>query len=136
MITKPIVWADSMSIGVPELDAAHKHLIDLVNGLFVAGHGALPSQSLEEAVRLLLSHTLAHFAHEEAYLHSRNIPASNRHQAEHIRLYAELEAICQRLLKEGGRELDSATAAFLRHWMVSHIMAHDKRDSAILSKAS
>ncbi|MBF0269885.1 MAG: hemerythrin domain-containing protein [Alphaproteobacteria bacterium] len=125
-----------MSVGVDELDAAHLNLINLVNNLFETGQKPEARQNLEDAVAALMSHTLAHFAHEEAYLNSRNAAMAAKHQSEHIRLFAELEAICQRLLKGGGKEFDSATAAFLRHWMVSHIMAHDKRDYPQLAKAS
>lgn len=132
MALAPIFWTENLSVGIQELDEAHQRLIDLVNGL-LAERGEI---SLERAVEHLLSQTLAHFAFEEAYLNSRNSPISSRHQAEHIRLFAELQAICQRLLKEDGRKLDEATAAFLRHWMVSHIMAHDKRDSKVMAKAS
>lgn len=132
MTTAPIVWTENFSVGIQELDAAHQRLIDLVNGLLENGTGG----NLEKAVADLLSQTLAHFAFEEAYLNSHNSPITSRHQAEHIRLFAELQAICQRLLKEDGRKLDGATAAFLRHWMVSHIMAHDKRDARVMAKAS
>lgn len=132
MSTPPLVWTETYSVGVQELDAAHRRLIELVNGLLTTGDGG----NLEKAVADLLSQTLAHFAFEEAYFNSRNSPVTSRHQAEHIRLFAELQAICQRLLKEDGRRLDEATAAFLRHWMFSHIMAHDKRDSRIMAKAS
>ncbi|CAA6603537.1 putative Hemerythrin-like metal-binding protein [Rhodospirillaceae bacterium LM-1] len=136
MTEKAILWSQSMSVGIDELDAAHLNLINLVNNLFEAGLKPGAQQNLEAAVATLMTHTLAHFAHEEAYLNSRNAAVAAKHQSEHIRLFAELEAICQRLLKEGGKEFDSATAAFLRHWMVSHIMGHDKRDYPKLAKAS
>ena len=132
MTSLPIAWSDALSVGSVELDDAHRQLIDLVNGLFASEARG----NLEQAVERLLTQTLAHFAQEEAFLLGQNAPARGKHQAEHIRLYAELEAICRRLLKDSGRELDSATAAFLRHWMVSHIMSHDKRDSTFISKAS
>jgi hemerythrin len=128
----PIAWSDALSVGITELDAAHRELIELVNDLLESERPG----KLEQAIERLLSFTLAHFAQEEAFLLEQNAPARGKHQAEHIRLYAELEAICRRLLKDDGRGLDSATAAFLRHWMVSHIMSHDKRDSTFISKAS
>ncbi|TAN59070.1 MAG: hypothetical protein EPN26_00545, partial [Rhodospirillales bacterium] len=110
----------------------HMRLIDLVNALF-----SLPETAdLELAVSRLMAHTLAHFAHEEAYLNSHSAAACNRHQDEHVRLFTELELICQRLVKNGGKELDSAMASFLRHWMVAHIMSHDKKDAIFMRKAS
>ncbi|MBF0169133.1 MAG: hemerythrin family protein [Alphaproteobacteria bacterium] len=132
----PIVWTEALSVGISELDDGHKRLIDLVNTLFENAFSEGAPRDMEKAVARLMAHTLAHFAHEEAYLHSHDPAACTRHQAEHIRLFAELEAICKRLLREGGKELDSATAAFLRQWMVAHIMSHDKRDSALLLQAS
>ncbi len=129
---KPIEWTDALSVGISELDEGHKRLIDLVNALFADEHRT----NLEQAVSRLMAHTLAHFAHEEAYLHSRSASACNRHQEEHVRLFTELDFICQRLLKDGGKELDSAMASFLRHWMVAHIMSHDKKDAIFMQKAS
>ncbi|MFA6018939.1 MAG: hemerythrin domain-containing protein [Rhodospirillales bacterium] len=132
MSAAPIVWTETYSVGIRDLDEAHRRLIDLVNVLLTSDGGGYLGKSVQD----LLMQTLAHFAFEEAYLNSRNSPITSRHQAEHIRLFAELQVICQRLLKEDGRRLDEAMAAFLRHWTVSHIMAHDKRDSLIMAKAS
>jgi len=94
MGTKPwgTEWADALSMSNPEIDAEHKHFIDLVNKLNaeIASQGR-DKDNILRIMDLILDDARAHFAHEERLFKEKAYPKAQEHSKIHTRLIAELE---------------------------------------------
>ena len=94
MGTKPwgTEWADALSMSNPEIDAEHKHFIDLVNKLNaeIASQGR-DKDNILRIMDLILDDARAHFAHEERLFKEKAYPKAQGHSQIHTRLIAELE---------------------------------------------
>ena len=94
MGTKPwgTEWADALSMSNPEIDAEHKHFIDLVNKLNaeIASQGR-DKDNILRIMDLILDDARAHFAHEERLFKEKAYPKAQEHSQIHTRLIAELE---------------------------------------------
>jgi hemerythrin len=85
-------WADALSMSNPEIDAEHKHFIDLVNML----NREIASQERDKdkilhIMDLILDDARDHFAHEERLFKEKAYPAAEEHANIHANLIAALE---------------------------------------------
>ncbi len=84
-------WADALSMSNPEIDAEHKHFIDLVNML----NREIASQQRDKdnilrIMGLILDDARAHFAHEERLFKEKAYPKAEEHAQIHKKLIAAL----------------------------------------------
>lgn len=112
-------------IGIPEIDAEHEHLFDLLNQT----NAALCAQDadvvaiISRLLNELYQYAMEHFAHEEAYMRSIDDPELNRQMAEHEAFRNKVTAYMDSL------ELTMDTAkellTFLAKWLYHHILGSD-----------
>jgi len=120
-----ITWKESYSVDVPNMDAQHKQLINLINRMHSAikrkeGHLAT-SKILTE----LIQYTEYHFRDEEAMLESANysdLPA----QREAHRKLVEKAKDGQRRWEAGDKSVTHDLMNMLMHWLPQHIIKMDK----------
>ena len=122
----PIEWMDEFELGIDEVDADHRALIELINGLT----DALNTDSGDDDIKHLLTeiHTRIgdHFAEEERIMRETGYAAYDAHKADHERLlgvilnmiddYREVYALAPDLL--GIR---------IENWFMVHFRTHDAR---------
>jgi len=124
MTEQRLAWTDSYSVGVPLLDSQHKGLIDLINRLTDApSDGAVTGWIIEE----LDAYTREHFAAEEALLKRAGYQDLKRHKSEHAAFEHWLSAVRQAYATGVASPdmLSENIAAFLREWLVNHILRSD-----------
>ena len=63
-----ISWRDSLSVGVPEIDAEHRQFIARVNELNEAVVECRPKSTVERQLDLMLMEATHHFWHEQQQL--------------------------------------------------------------------
>ena len=85
-------WADALSMSNPEIDAEHKHFIDLVDML----NSEIASQQRDKdnilrIMGLLLEDAHAHFEHEERLFEEKSYPKAEEHAQIHSQLIKALE---------------------------------------------
>jgi len=127
-------WSDEYSVNVAQLDAQHRHLVGLINGLAeVMKRGSNPGE-LSALLEDLLQYTNFHFDCEEKLMARANFPGLAEHRAKHVAMKAEV----QRLLT-GATTSNATTAmklmAFLKNWLSRHIMGTDKQYAPVLNQA-
>lgn len=133
-MAKFVEWSQDLSVGLEEIDAQHKLLIDLINDM----HDAISQQKGTDAVAGILTqlfdYTRIHFAVEESLMRIFGYPAYQEHKLQHDQLIRKL-----RKLQE---KADSSTApvAFelmhlLKIWLTKHIMDTDKKYEAYFLQA-
>jgi hemerythrin len=118
-------WSEQYSVGVAEIDAQHKHLVSLINGLHeVMKRGAQQSE-IEALLEDLLAYTDFHFTTEERLMARANYPDLTAHEAKHASMRQEV----QRLLsaaRTSGASVSITLMAFLKAWLSRHIEGTDK----------
>lgn len=126
-------WKTSYSVGVPQLDRQHKGLVDLINRLQTADHDGDVMPEVFEALR---AYVRDHFRTEEALLERAGYPDLAEHRREHQVFVDWLKAVQSAYGLGGAASLliNDSVVAFLKNWLVSHILVSDKAYAATLAK--
>lgn len=122
-----ITWKDEYSVGVAEFDQDHRQLLTIINALHDAFQTGAPTEQLEEICNELTTHTVVHFAHEEARFEGYPRATLHRHMHEKLK---------QRVL-DYRSEIGTATALdsakLITDWLAHHINGEDKTFGAWLN---
>lgn len=123
-----IQWQDAMSIGVPELDADHRALVELING-FEACVAAGDECGTGVAMRDLVGLIADHFSREENLLSGVGCPSFYAHRESHDAVADRIHLLRRRYLVAADpvvrREIASTLLAFVRSALVDHILTED-----------
>lgn len=128
-------WRASMSLGVPTIDADHKHLIEILNRLHFLKLAGDDSASLGNVLGELVEYTRNHFAREESLMRRCGFPGFAHHRQQH-------QAICEALADfhlafhtdPAGFDM-RAFYDFVADWLLVHVMREDMKLRPHLVKA-
>src|SRR5271157_3698813 len=116
-------WSEESSVGIPELDAQHRHLIELLGELAMcmhSGEGGFAPAALKEVNRS----AEWHLQREELVLRIRGYPGYREHKAEHD-AYRKKAASLQ--VHSDRRDLGIGIVNFLTEWWKFHILISDQQ---------
>jgi hemerythrin len=128
-----MTWQDNYSVHLPNIDAQHKRLFDLINQLHEAMAKGKANDVMGKILADLVTYTKTHFQAEEALLKSKNYPDLAAHQQQH-RKFTDQVLQFQKDFGAGRTTVSSQTLNFLRDWLSNHILQIDKRYSTFLSE--
>jgi len=117
-------WTDQLSVGVPLVDSQHKELIRICNGLISAVSKKRGDRVVRNVVRRLREYTVFHFTCEERLMEIVHYPKRGDHAEEHERLKRRVKRY-QRLLYEHENVTGEDVLAFLKVWLLKHILSFD-----------
>ncbi len=117
------VWNERLLLGVDVMDQEHQILVEKINALVTElEHNSGASQILH-AFDDMAQYTVSHFKDEEKFMESFQYPQLNSHKKIHEKLLAQVGNYRQEILNQ---QLDAKVlVAFLRNWLISHIMGVD-----------
>jgi diguanylate cyclase (GGDEF)-like protein/hemerythrin-like metal-binding protein/PAS domain S-box-containing protein len=122
-----IYWSGYFELGIPEIDAQHARLVDLVNALAeaLADAGRLPRAAT--LVAELEAYAAGHFRTEEALMPTSSLGTDvlSRHRREHRAFSDRLGHIRRNGALHRG-EFAAEVLDFLTCWLVSHILGADR----------
>lgn len=121
---KDLIWDDSLSVEIQEIDEDHRRLVDLFNLLNHAVVEEDASNYIEAVMEELISCTVWHFRHEERLMLKYSYQGFEEHKTEHQELIESASALQQRVLQEG-KPISSEDIKFLEHWLTGHILGAD-----------
>jgi hemerythrin-like metal-binding protein len=121
---QPFEWTESCSVGIPELDAQHRQLIEFLAELRRSAHLDAAATLAPAALQGVVDYAERHLQREELVLRVRGYPAYLDHKAEHD-LYRQRVASLQ--VQAGRRDLAIKIANFLTEWWRSHILTSDQQ---------
>jgi hemerythrin-like metal-binding protein len=128
-----IVWNDSYSVEVPEIDVQHKRLVDMTNELndaLVKGQG---KEATEKILNGLVDYTVSHFNSEENLFDKYGYPEAFGHKKAHKEFIAKVSKFKEDF-DNGEAMLSTEVVNFLCDWLVEHIKGEDQKYSEFLSK--
>jgi len=119
-------WKNELSVGNAMIDADHKKLIAMVNGV-EAMIRARDNFALQLALEQLEHHLFVHFVNEEKVAQAVNFPfGHNKLQHQHI--LKEFQNMKNELIDKNGIWSDGAVehySHFLGDWMTDHVLNED-----------
>jgi len=128
-------WRDQLSVGNDLLDADHKHLIGVINQAELS----LKSKNmagLTTVLENLASYATIHFAREELVATAAGYPHVAQMHESHEALILRLSQVKQETGDELSDESSKHFGAFLRDWLVSHVIKEDMKMKPYLTKHS
>jgi hemerythrin-like metal-binding protein len=122
----PLAWDEDLSVGIPEMDADHKVLVNLLNTLSDQNIG---HEDVNRALEALINYTLYHFEREEKLMQACEVPFFAEHMKVHKALAIKTTELVKKWHETESSEVMNELLSFLRSWLVKHIMEEDKRIS-------
>jgi hemerythrin len=130
---KDLVWDNTLSVQIQEIDEDHRRLVDLFNLL---GHAVEQGETpvyVEALFEELISGTIWHFKHEERLMIKYGYEGLQEHREEHDDLIENITAL-QKQRREEGKMVSSEDIVFLEHWLTGHILGADMDLGAYLAE--
>lgn len=121
---KDLIWDNTLSIDVTEIDDDHRKLVELFNMLNHSVMEGDKADYIEAVLEELISLTVWHFRHEERLMLKYGYKGTDEHKAEHQQLIESAKAL-QTKLNEQGKTISEKEIEFLEHWLTGHILGTD-----------
>lgn len=121
-----IVWNQSLSVGVEEIDRQHKQLVFILNQLLGMDGLTVDSETISDTLTRMTDYADYHFNSEEGYMRKYAYPDYESHRLEHIafmRKTAELSMGTMVYKKTVPTEM----LQYLKTWLVEHILVSDMK---------
>jgi hemerythrin len=124
MADKFMKWQKEFDFGIPDIDAQHHSVFDLIDELNEAFVNRETEAKMKSLLDSLKKYADNHFATEEKYFREVKFTQA----AEHIKSHqAYKEKIMELIVKHNqGLNVTYALMSFLRTWWTQHILNEDK----------
>lgn len=123
-------WNDAMSVGVEELDAQHRKLIDLINDAYEAMQ-VHDEHRMTSLLDKMGQYAITHFSTEEEYLEKYKYPDISAHKFQHAKFKMAVKDFREKQYKKTNL---SQIFVFLSRWLASHIMEEDMQYAPYMPK--
>lgn len=121
-----VVWRPDYAIGIQVIDEEHKTLLTLINSLLAAVHCNTGEEFEQHALNELVAYTKYHFSREEELMAKYDFPDYEGHKAQHDQMIMRVESFLKRYEQRGRKALEEV-AAYLKLWLVQHILGTDRK---------
>ena len=128
-----LIWSDQYAVGHFQIDSQHQQLINIINLLHDAMRAGGALNQMQEVARRLLDYTRYHFAFEESLMKAQGYPGFAEHQRSHRELEGQVRQYAEELAA-GKVTTTIKTMAFLKEWLVTHILEADKQFATYVAK--
>jgi hemerythrin len=119
-----ILWDDTYSVNVREIDMQHQKLIGMINQ-FYEYVGKDSGTAFRDLLESLVDYTHYHFSTEEKYFEKFAYPDAVNHTQMH-KLFTEKVLDVRSRLSRGQCVVSLEITTFLKDWLIHHIKEMDK----------
>lgn len=130
---KELVWDNTLSVQVKEIDEDHRRLVDLFNILNRSVEEGESAEYIEAVLEELISCTVWHFRHEERLMLKYGYEDLAEHRTEHRDLIESARELQRKFLSDG-KAVSSEDIEFLEHWLTGHILGADMQLGSYLGE--
>ncbi len=125
-------WSPRYSVGVAAMDAEHKRLVELTNGLYEAMSAGKAGGIMGAVIDDLVDYTRIHFKHEEELMQRHGFPKLAAHRQAHREFVSRVESLAADV-RENKIGVALRTGDFLKKWLAGHIQGMDREYSAFFA---
>lgn len=132
-LMKDLIWDNTLSVDVKEIDEDHRRLVELFN---ILNHSIMEGDSTDYIAAVLeelISLTVWHFRHEERLMQKYDYEGMDAHKSEHQQLIESAIAL-QKKFQQQGKKIADEDIEFLEHWLTGHILGTDMELGAFLGE--
>ncbi len=130
-----LAWREQLSVGNDLIDSDHKYLIEIIN----QSEAALKAKSkgnLTRALDRLAQYAKTHFVTEEKMAEAVGYDRLTELHESHEALIAKLDQTRQGVPQEWDDSSVEGLNAFLREWLINHVIREDMLMKPFLKKFS
>lgn len=122
-----IEWTDEFALGIDEIDAQHRALVDMINALDAGTHEDPGPETMRRLLAQLSDYVRNHFGFEERLMAGSSCSPElvTRHFAEHAYFRSVLKDLTAEF-ESGGRSITTPLIEYLVHWLLHHIAVVDR----------
>ncbi len=128
-----MIWNQSYSVGVSELDEQHKSLIRMINEMHYAMNQDKGQEAISSIVEQMFDYMEDHFTTEEGYMQQYGYLGLQAHQGEHEEFRAKAMDLKERV-SSGEFVLSFEVVQFLSDWLQNHIMVTDMKYTSLFAE--
>jgi hemerythrin len=128
-------WREQLSVGNDLIDDDHKYLIDIVNQAEQSWK-AKNRANLVAVLDRLSEYSKSHFSKEESIAAAAGYPGAMQLHETHEELVNKLDQFKQEIGEEWTESSGEHLNAFLRDWLISHVIKEDMLMKPFLKKLS
>lgn len=121
-----ITWSNKLNTGVEKIDDQHRRLVKLVNNLVSAIQSGFADDITTPLCHELAEFTSYHFRDEEMLMEEVGYPGLEEQKEQHAKLTSTVQGYLD-ALERGEAVAPEEMLAFLRQWLVEHIVHCDMR---------
>ena len=128
-----MIWNESYSVGVRELDEQHKSLIRMINEMHYAMNKDRGQEAISSIVAQMFDYMELHFTTEEGYMQQFGYLGLPAHRREHEEFRAKASDLRERV-DAGEFVLSFEIVQFLSDWLQNHIMVTDMKYTSLFAE--
>lgn len=121
-----IMWDDTYSVEIQEIDEQHKCLIEIMNELYAVMANKASRDRVGDVLDKLVDYTKVHFAVEETLMRIFHYEEYDEHKAIHDHIVKQVLEY-QDKFRAGEHRFGLDLLMFLKEWLFDHINKVDKR---------
>jgi hemerythrin-like metal-binding protein len=119
-----IIWYESYSVGIKEIDKQHKKLIELINQLIEAKGVSVRSEIISNTLTEMTNYAIYHFQAEEELMRQHQYPQYDVHHKAHMEFVRKTAEMATETI-ELNRAVPEVLLSYLKSWLISHILKSD-----------
>ena len=128
-------WLREYEIGHEQIDAQHRHLVDMVNNLHVATIAGEGVQVLAPVLKELVDYVREHFRAEEQLAASFAPEECALQRAAHAKIVKRLKEVIA-ISRSAPQRASVELTSLLKAWVIKHVLVVDKRLAQYLPSGS
>lgn len=121
-----LIWNDTYSVGVKEIDDQHKKIFTIINSRFDLMKNADNDEKLKAILKELSDYASYHFATEEQYFMQFSYDKTIEHIAHHDAYKKAMQEFTLKLTNENKLVVAYALMDYLVGWWINHVTGADQ----------
>lgn len=120
-------WGDKFKLGITSIDQQHEKLVGMLNELYAGYISGTAKAVMGGVLDELIAYTATHFKYEEEIFDRTGYSETAAHKHEHEVLVKKVLEVQAQFKADKNAVLSQDVMAFLRNWLMDHILGSDKR---------
>ena len=121
-----IIWDESFSVGVRNLDAQHKQIVIMVNTLIEMSDTKVDSEIISDTLTKMTKYAIDHFEREEQYMLEYSYPEYSAQRKQHQEFKIKTVGFCMETMAHKVT-VPTEIFTYLRSWWTNHILQEDMK---------